>query len=291
MKTKTTNRPINTHRSSFILMCIFPILVLVFALLLFISCANNSSKNEMTLNSNVSEQVHVAFAGGGWRAHTGHSAWTISLLEKGTKKLKDVFSNVGSISSNSGGSWYSTMLMFSDDFVSDIEAKDALDTWTTDGWIGKQKTRFDEAPCDHKVEGIYLECVIDYYTNKSYTGGTYWKLMVEKLVYKDYSLDSTSLDGKRQPWAADKPLLLASSLLNNSVVLNKESDNEGNHRYYQACFSPSRPVLDGDATAGCSNGNGLPPDVTPVTFTSIPKWFDIQPISFFTRNRDRYQVI
>ncbi|MEM7359393.1 MAG: hypothetical protein AAF431_09860 [Pseudomonadota bacterium] len=229
--------------------------------------------------SNPVSKVHVAFAGGGWRAHTAHSAWTIALLDQGRRKLKDAFTNVGTISSNSGGSWYSTMLMYSSDFVTDIQKMDAATTWTSTGWIGKQRQLFDNAGCNYAPDGIYLECVFDTYTNKSYTGGTYWKLMVEKLVYKNYNLGAAKLSDPHLSWAADKPLLLASTLLQNTVVLNEEDNRTNNHRYYQACQAPGTPTLKGDSGSSCSNGR--PADVTPATFSSIPAKAKYLPSPFF----------
>lgn len=245
--------------------------IIVSIILLFIGCKDDTTKSEtQEVMTTSNAKVHVAFAGGGWRAHTAHSAWIISLLDNGTKTLNDVFTNVGTMSSNSGGSWFSTMLMFSSDFVTDIEAKDAVNTWTTTGgWIGKQKTLFDASPCSLAPDDIYLECVFDHYTNKPYTGGTYWKLMVEKLVFKDYPLDRTTLGDPHQPWARDKPLLLASTLLTNAVVLNLVDDSTDNHNFYQACISPNTPELNGDFGSTCSNG--ITADVTPATFSSIPK--------------------
>jgi len=270
MKTKPTISVTDPFLSTIVVKTIFSSIILVFTLLLFISCKNDAPKSEITLTTTkAKEKVHVAFAGGGWRAHTGHSAWTVSLLDNGSNKLKDVFSNVGTISSNSGGSWFSTMLMFSDSFVSDIEAENAVNTWTTtSGWIGKQRKHFDAAPCDYVPEGVYLECVFDHYTNTYITGGTYWKLMVEKLVYKDYPLGLNTLSSARRPWAVGKSLLLASTLLKNTVVLNKV-DWELYHRYYQACIDPIYPTLNGDSGSGC--GSGYQIDVTPVTFSSLPK--------------------
>lgn len=255
--------------------------ITVFALLLLTGCKDKSQDNETTdVLTGTEEKVHVAFAGGGWRAHTAHSAWTISLLDNGTKKLNDVFTNVGTVSSNSGGSWFSTMLMFSSDFVNDIEAKDALSTWTTTGgWIGKQRTLFDTAGCNHVPDDLYLECVFDNYTGKSFTGGTYWKAVVEKLIFKDYSLGTTTLSGAHQSWAADKPLLLASTLLTNTVVLNSEDDYGNNHNYYQACISPSMPVLDGDSGSDCTDGR--PADVLQATFSSVPQSANYQSSPFF----------
>src|SRR5690349_19136524 len=44
-------------------------------------------------------KVHVAMSGGGWRAHTAHAGWTISLLKNGGRNLQDAFANVSTISS------------------------------------------------------------------------------------------------------------------------------------------------------------------------------------------------
>ncbi|MEZ4779483.1 MAG: hypothetical protein R2786_08910 [Flavobacteriaceae bacterium] len=221
------------------------------------------------MDAETTSQVHVAFAGGGWRAHTAHSAWVISLLNNGQYTLIDAFANVGTVSSNSGGSWFSTMLFYSQDFVNDIQAPNAYSTWPSTGWIGKQRNLFDAVTaCDDEPDGIYLECVFDYYTNTNYTGGTLWKLLVESLVYKDYNLGTTLLSDPHQSWAADKNLLLASSLLTNAVVLNRDDTVWKNHNYYQACLSPDTPILNGDSGSSCTTAR--PPDVTPATFSSIP---------------------
>ena len=280
METKPNFKRSSPFRSTKMMKTIFSTVIMVAMTLLFNGCKEKAPKGETPeIFTTTTPKVHVAFAGGGWRAHTGHSAWTISLLDNGSKTLSDVFTNVGTMSSNSGGSWFSTMLMYSSDFVNDIEAKDAVNTWTTtNGWIGKQRQNFDAAQCSSEPEGIYLGCVFDYYTNKTITGGTYWKLMVDKLVFKDYPLTGKTLGDAHQPWAADKPLLLASTLLTNAVVLNVES-NKVNHRYYQACLSPHTPVLKGDTGSLCSNG--IPIDVSPATFSSIPKNSSYLPSPFF----------
>jgi hypothetical protein len=53
----------------------------------------------------------------------------MALLNNGNKTLDEVFTNVGTISSNSGGSWFSTMPMYSDDFINAIEAANAINNW------------------------------------------------------------------------------------------------------------------------------------------------------------------
>lgn len=65
--------------------------------------------------------MHVAFAGGGWRAHTGHAAWTTSLLEDGHNTLYQAFASVQTLSSNSGGIWYLSMLAYSNAFNANFD--------------------------------------------------------------------------------------------------------------------------------------------------------------------------
>ena len=220
--------------------------------------------------------AHVAFSGGGWRAHTAHAGWTLSLLEGGSKKLEDVFAHVGTVSSNSGGSWFTTMLMYSGDFVTAIEAANAISTWPVTGagatgWLGQQQYLFDQAYFDdvycHDFSGDkFFACVF-----ADYAGGaedaTYWHKVVKDLVFKDYPI-TVPLSGQRQTWAESKPLLLAATMLTTEAVLGEEG---GDKQYYQACLSPSIPVLHGDRGASCSGATGgSTPDMTPVTFSSMP---------------------
>ena len=241
-----------------------------FVLLYAVGCSSDSSAPpaEGETEEPSPYSVHVAFSGGGWRAHTAHAGWTLSLLEGGSKKLEDVFANVGTVSSNSGGSWFSTMLMYSADFVTAIEAKNAINTWSVTGedatgWLGQQQYLFDQADC-HSLSGDkFSACVFAYYTDNN---ETYWHKVVQDLVFMDYPV-TVPLSGKRQTWAEDKPLLLAATMLTTEAVLGEKG---GDKQYYQACRSPSTPVLNGDSGASCSDETGAAPDVTPVTFSSMP---------------------
>jgi len=85
-------------------------------------------------------------------------------------------------------------------------------------------------------------------------------------VFVDYPI-TVPLIGKRQTWAEGKPLLLAATMLTTEVVLGEEG---GDKQYYQVCLSPSTPVLNGYSGASCSDATGAIPDVTPVTFSSMP---------------------
>ena len=175
---------------------------------------------------------------------------------------------MGTVSSNSGGSWFSTMLMYSADFVAAIEAPNAVNTWAVSGkdatgWLGQQQYLFDQADC-HSLSGDkFTACVFEYYTGGS---ATYWDKIVEDLVFADYPI-TEPLSGTRQTWAEDKPLLLAATMLTTEAVLGEK---DGDKQYYQACLSPSSPVLNGDSGASCSDETGVAPDVTPVTFSSMP---------------------
>lgn len=241
---------------------------LFYALLVFlllISCGQDTSQEDVTLEASpTNTDVHVAFAGGGWRAHTGHSAWTMSLLDNGKVSLADAFTNVKTVSSNSGGSWFSTMLLYSKKFTDDIQAVDALSNWSIKGkgWLGEQKYLYSNSGtfCEALSGDKYLACV----ANK-YASATHWKEFIEKVVYNGYSLDTTKLSDPHLAWAKDKSLLLAATMLTNNVVLNEKLTYL---RYYQTCKSPSTVVFGGEGGSSCTPDNL--PDVTPVTFSSLP---------------------
>ena len=280
---------------------------ILLALTFWTGCNSANSTEELPIEDEIkTEKVHIAFAGGGWLAHTGHSAWIMSLLDNNSgdnvTTLDDAFKNVNIISSNSGGSWFSTMLMYSGPFVEDIQATKAIENWASTGWIGQQKKHFNAAtykhflghthPCSHHLgsdpgkfeEAEYIDCIADYYAGTPY----YWKKTIESLVFRDYSLGSIKLNDPKQPWARGKSLLIASTLLNNSVVLNSKEELRIPlfQRYYQACLQDSinphnMPILEGDEhrkTTRCSDG--LPKDVAAVTFTSLAAGSKLNPLPF-----------
>lgn len=246
-------------------------LALAALVLLYAVGCNSSAPVLSSVEAPSPYSVHVAFSGGGWRAHTAHAGWTMSLLNNGSNKLEDVFANVGTVSSNSGGSWFSTMLMYSGSFVAAIEAKDAINTWHkagegATGWLGQQQYLFDQAYCHWLKGDLFLACVFRKYAG-SLKDATNWNDVVKKLVFKDYQI-TVPLSGKRQTWAEHKPLLLAATMLTTEAVLGASGVTD-DKQYYQACLSPSKPVLNGDSGAKCNPRDGT--DVTPVTFSSMPR--------------------
>ena len=241
-------------------------------LALFIGCDTKTKTPETeVLKTKIipKAKVHVAFAGGGWRAYTGHSGWTISLLDGGKRDLQTAFANVGTMASNSGGSWFSTMLMYSDSLATDIQRPNAIKTWGTTGWLGKQRQLFTSATCSKKDWWDYFPCIYKSVGGASGDAG-YWNKIIEDIVFRDYPVDqSITLSSPHLPWAKDKPLLLAASLLTSEVVLNEKGLTSGyDKRFYQACMTPSSPSLNAINGSSCSHGDHT--FVMPVTFSSMP---------------------
>ena len=265
-----------------------------FILILFISGCDTLNKPETEVQeATTNADVHVAFAGGGWRAHTGHTAWVASLLqvikEQGCdlpsnggnpECLKSAFSNVFTISGNSGGAWFSSLLMYDADFVNQITNGDIVKNWgynksgnTNQGWLGKQNMIFDgfNSKCGDKKGSAYLTCILeDIFGGTGTLPTPDYSDFVAQTVYKDYkwknyqNLNSDT----HQPWAKNKSLLMAGTLLTNTVLLNYQDDEV----YYQVCPSPLIVNTDGDSGGKCVDSVGFKkpnPDVIPVTFTSL----------------------
>ncbi len=230
------------------------------------------TETEMTEPSD--KDIHVAFAGGGWRAHTGHSGWILALLQNGSLNLGEAFKNVGTIGSNSGGTWFSTMLTLSDTFVSDIQKAGAITTWGQTGWLGMQHELFKNTKaCDHFYDDWYgyTLCVLDANDNESRD----WVSIVEDIVYKGYSLNGATLSGPRAGWAKDKTLLAAGSMLTSNVLLNSYGENfryeRDKYQYYQACLNPGSPDMGGlRLAATCDNNPVRYSEVMPVIFSGLP---------------------
>jgi len=265
-----------------------------------VSCSPETTDEiEADITAVVNNDVHVAFAGGGWRAHTGHAAWVMSLLASNNTAggcdlsdlsgnptcLADAFTNVKTVSGNSGGSWFSTMLMYDTTFVNQITGSKAVQNWgafssknPNQGWLGKQENYWAtfSAKCGSDTAATYLECVLDHYFSPQCCAPFHpqtpnWSQFVQDLVYKGYDWQSYGnlSSNTRQAWAKDKSLLMAGTWLTNSVLLNHNSDET----YYQVCLTPAVDSMSGDDGSWCldrSNGQKVSmPDVLPVTFSSL----------------------
>jgi len=222
--------------------------------------------------------VHVAFAGGGWRAHTAHAAWTMSLLEDGAYTLDQVFANVDTLSSNSGGTWFMNMLAYSGDFGASLEAPGALDNYVTpQGYLGQERALFDDfsatlvdanwCPFEQSAPMFYFYCRL---ASIAGGGALVWTDIVNNVVFEPFGMNRdlqttpTVLSDARQVWAADKSLLMAATMLTNRAVLT-ESEYLLDKVYYSATLSAGGPEQI---------------NVTPVTFASVPS--DKTPPSFLS---------
>ncbi|MCI4669570.1 MAG: hypothetical protein MRZ79_15655 [Bacteroidia bacterium] len=234
------------------------------------------SCNNDIVEGGAKPSVHVAFAGGGWRAHTGHSGWVISLLQENDHKLDSAFSQVEVISSNSGGSWFSTMLMYSDTFANAIQAPNALMVWDSSGWLGKQKVLFDNNTSYSDLFSDLGSC-LEAVFNSTPDCSLNWKDFVYDFIYKGYRLaPGTTLSSNHLDWAADKPLLLAATMLTDNVVVNTKGEF-ADQRYYQACLF-QKPSLDIHNGGKCSSDTLK--QVIPVVFSSIPQSQSYKAIPF-----------
>ena len=116
------------------------------ALALIVSCSNQAKQKIETVETQTQADMHLAFSGGGWRAHTVHSGLIMSLLQANNCSshdescLTDALTNVQTISSNSGGSWFNSMLNYNSRFTAQITAADAFSKWSTSTGI---RSHFD----------------------------------------------------------------------------------------------------------------------------------------------------
>lgn len=241
--------------------------------------------------------VHLAFSGGGWRAHTVHSGLIMSLLQANGCTAHDesclisALSNVQTMSSNSGGSWFNSMLNYNSNFTKQITASNVFSQWATQGggWLGEQQAQFaaHDTICNHLAaeEYPYLFCV-GLGQAPSPSDGLDWYQLLKDLVYTNYSIGDAKL-GDTRGWSRDKTLLFAGTLMNNDVVVNQNLLGLEAH-YYQTCPAGAEADHNGIPSAGAhckskSTGRLIndPLDVMPVTFTSPPSTRIINTPSFF----------
>ena len=127
--------------------------------------------------------TYLAFSGGGWNSHTvlaaTFSAGLQKLREESTEDIpaamkrdfEDLFSRVKSISSNSGGSWFLTMLAYSKPFQESLE--DHSDQWFNEGYMGQMNNIF--------LNGL------DATTIKADEVNSFFHLIFNKKIFKEVS--------------------------------------------------------------------------------------------------------
>ena len=246
-------------------------LPLLLAMLWFAGCSSDGSDNlsgQTTADAGADENtpVHVAFAGGGWRAHTAHAGWLMSLLDDGAYTVNDVFDNVETLSSNSGGTWFLSMLTYSADFRASVEGPGAFANFISpQGYLGQQRALFDDfeaapvafnwCPFQQSEPLLYFYCRL---ASLAGSGALVWTEIVNNIVFEPFGMNRaleqspTLLSSDRQNWAADKSLLIAATMLTDQAILTETYTLD--ELYYTAVLSGSGPQQQ---------------NVTPVTFASV----------------------
>lgn len=218
-------------------------LLAVSAISILSACASTANQAEPMVKTEVTSasQTYVAFAGGGWRAHTGHSAWMVGLLDNvpntSNTTLDAAFTNVSGISSNSGGSWFNVMLSYSDNFRAGLEKPSASTQYLTDptAYYANEKNLYQT------LSGVTLSplcSVANDFSNllaMACMTNLSWDRLVEGIVFGPLNLSSDlstiTMDGK-QAWGSRKTIALAATALSGDVVLARSGFLEGHHEYY-----------------------------------------------------------
>ena len=100
---------------------------------------------------------YIGFSGGGWNTHTANAGFMSSALESARQSRdtsfgwKNILDNYYGAAGNSGGSWFLTMLTYSDKFAESL-ANGANDWFKATGYMGIQKKLFELSPGSDKEQ-------------------------------------------------------------------------------------------------------------------------------------------
>lgn len=206
------------------------------------ACVSPSDHAEprVELDSSAGE-TYVAFAGGGWRAHTGHSAWMVGLLDNdagaGYTSLDTAFKNVSGISSNSGGSWFNVMLSYSDNFRAGLEKPYAGTQYLTDAsaYYANEKALYNNLSTVDLSPLCKLSNDFSNMLAMACLTDLNWDNLVEDIVFGPLNLaddlDNVTMDGP-QAWGARKTIALAATALSGEVVLAENGFFEDYQKFY-----------------------------------------------------------
>lgn len=224
--------------------------------------------------------TYVSFSGGGWHSHTSLAGWVAGLLDSTGQDLTHAFEHVDSISANSGGGWFMSMLAYSPSFVNGLEID--RDQYAESGYLGQVTSLFDgalnEEPCvgwgdllDSAVAGEMVELICEYFPKHQGHFGVYklnrdeqgevhlnWHRLVHQIVYQPLGLEDElaglTLSSTHLSWATNKSLMYASNAMTDEVMLAYDQD----------------ATLYWGIYASLSADDALPTQrgATPVTFTS-----------------------
>lgn len=100
------------------------------------------------LDSSSIPERYLALSGGGFNAQSSHAGLLAGAMDALAKQGKDgnidnLLGHVKKLASSSGGTWFSTLLAYTDGFRSQFESKTGRDGYTTTGYNGKLRKIFE----------------------------------------------------------------------------------------------------------------------------------------------------
>ena len=103
---------------------------------------------------------YIAFSGGGWNSHTASSGWVSGAYEAIKKEypyltninIENLFENIEGITGNSGGSWFMTMLGYSEQFKRNLIENPEKWFDEEEGYMGQVKAIFDKGQDQESTE-------------------------------------------------------------------------------------------------------------------------------------------
>ena len=157
------------------------------------------------------QKVYLSLSGGGWHAHTTHVAWLMGALDGmvsdgESRTVEALTEHVDAISSNSGGSWFLSMLAFADNFKTQVETY-AAEQYCSNGWLGDQRDIFYSDYTD-KPDGKGRTDVSKVF--KDWVDGARNTVFKPLDLYE--TLNTLKLGDSHLSWAKDKALVFSTSL-------------------------------------------------------------------------------
>ena len=208
---------------------------LVAGLTLTLSACTGTGAEPSTSSASASGVRALALTGGGFRAHTGHSAVLLSALSQSGNDLGSVLGPTNTISANSAASWLLTQLSYSSAFDEMFSAPDAAANWDTSGYLGQIKSRYGpkaDSGCSKTLAPICDAApeLEPYLTMVSVAGGqtSSWQDTMTGLLFDPYDmtteLEGVTLASPRQPWSQGKDLLWATGVVTDQAVITSDGD-------------------------------------------------------------------
>ena len=193
-------------------------------------------------NIQASKNIGMAFAGGGFRAHSSHAGVLAGLMGKNAN-FQTFFTNVGHFCSNSGGSWFCGQLFHSATFKNLIDEIANAPTYTkagklyNDNYIDPIKKSFNNLP-NVDISGIPpltnfadLWAELKFVLSKNLSWSEFVKTFMTAST-PDLDLNATLQHSQMPLWASGKTWSLmggiCTSMLRNSIsypiIIGKNSD-------------------------------------------------------------------